>query len=672
MECSKCGQRWPDTEALGAGCPFCLLAFAFKSPAPPPAADPEAETPLSHLGPYTIRAVLGRGGMGIVYQARHEGLNRSVALKVLHTASARRKGFPERFQREGQMLAVLNHPNIVRVHDLGCEAGVYYLAMEEVVGTTLRQTLRQGPLPWERALPLFVQLCDGLQHAHDCGVIHRDIKPENVLIEEGGQIKIADFGVGKLLGDGSDLLLPLTESGALIGTRCYTAPEQLEGSRAVDHRADLYALGVVLYEMLTGELPLGVFPPPSRKARLDERLDAIVLRSLAKEPGERYASAREFKAEILSLARPAAAGGWRLSRSAVLRFAGLAGLLLAAMAWVTRSAWDRGVDLNVTSARATPASAATESPPSGKQPPSTERARARWVLAGHKARVWAVAFAPDSRSLATAGEDRMVRVWGVAQAREQLSWEAFPRGELGYLSLAYAPNGKRLATAGGEGTVRLWDTAKRQELLTLPGHSREVNALAFSPDGLTLASAGHDKHVKLWDPTTGKLGLTLSNSSDAVLCVAYSPDGRWLAGSAMTGGVKLWEPTTGKDVGNCGHARRVWAIAFAPKRELLATGSHDRTIKLWDLSAKPFKPKVLEVGSEVWALAASPSGQLLASGSHDGAVRLWDLDSGELVRQLSAHQGPVVSVAFSPDGRYLASGSWDQTAVLWDVDRLLP
>jgi eukaryotic-like serine/threonine-protein kinase len=647
MDCPKCGQQWPDLSggALKGGCPSCLLEFAF-GPAPTPvSSDDAAAAPLRRLGPYTLLDTLGSGGMGVVYLARHESLDRTVALKVLNPACARQKGFPERFQREGQVLAALDHPNIVGVHDLGCDAGTYYLVMERVVGRTLRGLLEDGRLPAQRAIPLFSQLCDGLQYAHDHGVVHRDIKPENVLVEEGGRVKIGDFGVAKLLGD-TAVLAPLTESGAVVGTRCYIAPEQLERGKNVDHRADLYALGVVLYEMLTGELPLGVFPPPSHTAGVDPRFDALILRTLDKDPARRPGSARELKAQVLALANPPRRKrrwpAWLAASSAVLALAAGIGIV---------HPWNSG------------GAVATSPASTGK---IAAEPAGRRVLTGHKGRVWAVAFDSDSRYLATAAEDRQVRLWHTADGTPGGAFDAFPRGELGYLALAFAPGGRQLATAGGDGNVRIWDIAQRKERLVVPAHSREATSLAYAPDGAVLASASHDRTVKTWDTRTGKLLRTFGGFSDPVLAVAYSPEGKRLAAGAMNGSVQVWDAETGAELAKLGHARRVLAVAFAPDNRLLATASHDRTVKLWDLTTLSPVPRILADGPEVWAVAFSPDSSVLAAGSHDGVVRLWDPATGKLLERLTGHTAPLVSLAFSADGRFLASGSWDQTAILWN------
>jgi serine/threonine protein kinase len=259
-----------------------------------------------------VLELLGQGGMGAVYKARQTKLDRLVAVKVLPPEVARDPAFAQRFMREARSLARLNHPHIVTVHDFGDVDGLYYFTMEYVDGQNLRDHMQAGPLSAEAALATVTQLCDALQYAHDEGMVHRDIKPENILIDRKGRVKVADFGLAKLVGL-TPAYLTLTGAHEMMGTLLYMAPEQMTRAHSVDHRADLYSLGVILYEMLTGELPLGRFAPPSRKAAVSERFDQIVLRALAREPAERYQDAAAFKQDVEAALDAPAAGGRRLS-----------------------------------------------------------------------------------------------------------------------------------------------------------------------------------------------------------------------------------------------------------------------------------------------------------------------------------------------------------------------
>jgi predicted Ser/Thr protein kinase len=254
--------------------------------------------PGATVGTYEIVDTLGQGGMGVVYRARHIELGRTVALKVLSSAFANDREFVERFRREARALASLSHPNIVQVYDYGVAGDLPYLAMEFVDGVSLRRLLSERRLPADEALHIVPQLCDALEYAHGMGIVHRDIKPENILVGRDGRVRIADFGIAKMLRRGEGGLPTLTGTDMMMGTPNYMAPEQRESFRSVDHRADIFSMGVVFYEMLTGELPLGRFHPPSRKAAVNSRLDQIVLRTLEKEPAERYQRAREVKEDL--------------------------------------------------------------------------------------------------------------------------------------------------------------------------------------------------------------------------------------------------------------------------------------------------------------------------------------------------------------------------------------
>lgn len=271
--------------------------------------DPTVASPASSFLPPTpgelaplfpqleILELIGAGGMGAVYKARQRELDRIVAIKILPREFGNDPIFAKRFSREAKAMAQLAHPNIVTVYDFGQAGDTFYIMMEYVDGTDLRETIRHGRLQPDQALAIVPKICDALQYAHDEGIVHRDIKPENILIDQKGRLKIADFGLSKLLGDDS-VELALTGTHQVMGTIRYMAPEQMEGARDVDHRADIYSLGVVFYELLTGELPLGRFQPPSEKVQVDIRLDEIVLRSLEKEPARRYQHASEIKVEI--------------------------------------------------------------------------------------------------------------------------------------------------------------------------------------------------------------------------------------------------------------------------------------------------------------------------------------------------------------------------------------
>ncbi|MBI1290050.1 protein kinase [bacterium] len=281
--------------------PAAMLAAGFESRtsgAPSDGQEPSRSELEAEFPELELIGMLGRGGMGVVYKARQKALDRFVALKVISQRVASHPQFAERFQREARAMARLNHPNIVTVHESGRTAsGRHFIIMELVEGTNLRQILASGRMRPAEALEIVPQVCEALQFAHDAGIVHRDIKPENILLDRKGRVKIADFGLAKLVGP-EVVSAGLTDSNVAMGTPHYMAPEQLERPLEVDHRADVFALGVVLYEMLTGELPLGRFAPPSKRVEVDVRLDEVVLRALERDPEHRYQKVSEMRSGI--------------------------------------------------------------------------------------------------------------------------------------------------------------------------------------------------------------------------------------------------------------------------------------------------------------------------------------------------------------------------------------
>jgi predicted Ser/Thr protein kinase len=313
QKCPQCGAS-PSDHAPAGLCPNCLMALNLKSETVFTDDSPPAQPPLPpeqiarHFPQLEILECLGRGGMGVVYKARQKSLNRFVALKLLAPERVGDAKFAGRFTREAQALAALNHSNIVTIYDFGQAGGFYFLLMEFVDGANLRQLLRSRKLTPEEALSIVPPLCDALQFAHDRGIVHRDIKPENLLLDKAGRVKVADFGIAKMLGaagGAGDAGGPDSEENATqaaLGTPGYSAPEQKTDPQRVDNRADIYSLGVVFYEMLTGELPGKRIEPPSGKVHIDVRLDQVVLRALENKPELRYQQVSEVRTLVETIA----------------------------------------------------------------------------------------------------------------------------------------------------------------------------------------------------------------------------------------------------------------------------------------------------------------------------------------------------------------------------------
>jgi predicted Ser/Thr protein kinase len=323
--CPECGASL-SADAPEGLCPQCLFKGVISS-AHEAAQSARGEATGAYAGPSApsfaelaplfpqleIIELIGQGGMGAVYKARQPALDRVVAVKVLPPEAGQDPAFAERFSREARALARLNHPNIVAIHNVGKAGDFYYFVMEYVEGANLRQVLRDGKLRPEQALRIVPQICEALQYAHEEGIVHRDIKPENILLDKKGRVKLADFGLAKLLGRETGNFT-LTGSRQVVGTLYYMAPEQMDRPLEVDHRADIYSLGVVFYEMLTGQLPVGRFPMPSETAGTDAFLDEVVMRAMQREPANRYQHASEVKTDVESHARGAARASARLPR----------------------------------------------------------------------------------------------------------------------------------------------------------------------------------------------------------------------------------------------------------------------------------------------------------------------------------------------------------------------
>jgi serine/threonine protein kinase len=314
----RCSHEGPrrGTGALAGLCPKCLLdqgllkpAATFRQPFTPPPLESLAKS----IPGVELIEMVGQGGMGAVYKGRQYLLNRLVAVKVLPPTGADGGSIASRFGQEARALARLSHPNIVAIHEYGLVGALPYFTMDYVEGVTVRQMLKEKRLDYRTAVTLFLQVCEGLQHAHERGVVHRDIKPENILVDRRGRAKIADFGIARLDGE-VEASRRQTVQGQWLGTPHYMAPEQLVRSHDVDHRADIYSAGVLLYEMLTGELPLGRFPPPSRIAKTARQLDGVIFKALENRPSHRFHDMRRFK-----LAVEAAVAGKALNVARALR-----------------------------------------------------------------------------------------------------------------------------------------------------------------------------------------------------------------------------------------------------------------------------------------------------------------------------------------------------------------
>jgi WD40 repeat protein len=607
---------------------------------------------------YEVLHELGRGSFGVVYQARQAGLNRVVALKVVLAGVHAGPEELERFRREAEAMARLQHPNIVQVHEVGEHDGRPFFSMEFCPGGSLADKLGGTPLPARQGAELVQTLARALHAAHGQGVVHRDLKPANVLLGADGQPKVADFGLAKRL-DGA---LPPTVSGAILDTPSYMAPEQAGGrSKAVGPATDVYALGAVMYECLTGRPPfmgptpldtllqvLADEPVPPRRLQpgLPRDLETVCLTCLQKEPGKRYATAHDLAEDVRRflggepvVARPVGVLGraWRWARRRPAAAALLAVSALAALALVGGgvagyySTWLRDSNARLVGAL----------DEAGRQRDRADKARGEAEEARREKE--SLLYLMSSREAHTAWRENDVqRADDILRGcrPQQPPWE--------------------------------WCYLHRlchSELLTLQGHAGEVKSVAWSPDGTRLASASYDRAVQIWDARTGQRAPTaLLGHTNAVFGVAWSPDGTRLASASDDQTVRVWDTRTRRETLTYrGHTGMVYGVAWSPDVTRLASASQDRTVRVWDTKTGQDALSLKGHTAQVFPVAWSPDGGRLASGSTDKTVKVWDAKVGQEALSLKGHTDVVYGLAWSPDGTRLASASWDKTVKIWDA-----
>jgi WD40 repeat protein len=694
---------------------------------------------------YEVLEEVGRGGMGVVYRAWQQGPNRPAALKMILAGDYAGPEVLARFRTEAEAVGRLQHPHIVQIYEVGEQAGRPYLSMEYVGGGSLAQKLSGTPLPARPAAQLVESLARAIHSAHQKGIVHRDLKPANILLQRISTTddtdntdwnkpgssssvssvlsvvdfspKITDFGLAKILeGRGGGQ----TQSGAVVGTPSYMAPEQAGGrARDVGPAADVYALGAILYELLTGRPPFRAETPletllqvqtvepvsPSRlQPKLHRDLTTICQKCLHKEPRKRYASALDLAEDLRRWlggepirARPVSV--WERGVYWAKRRPGVAALLalvvlttaggLAGITWKWREAaaalvkaktalYFNHIALAERELATNNGGRAEElldaCPPElrgwewhylkrlGRGRPLSLRDQPGMTFACDDRLYVQLAFSPDGRRLA-AVSGAEVKVWDASTCQEVHTLRGHERS---VTRLAFSPVGQCLASASEDQTVRVWDMTTGEIIHTLRGHRGVVSWVAFSPDGRFLASAGADKTVRVWDATTGQAIHILRGHTDGVRPVAFSPDGKHLASGGWDNTVKVWDATTGQLVHNFPGQARIFTIAFSPDGRRLAAGSQDTKVTVWDLTTGQAVFTVSGLLHWVTSESFSPDGRRLTLGDYLGNVRVWDTATGQEVLSLQGHTGPVLVTAFSRDGQRLVSGGFDATVRVWD------
>ncbi|MHC1765093.1 MAG: protein kinase [Verrucomicrobiia bacterium] len=637
------------------------------------------------FGGYELLEEIARGGMGVVYKARQVSLDRLVAVKMILAGELATPQFVQRFRTEAAAAAVLHHPNIVAIHEVGVHAGQHYFSMDFVYGPSLAALVGHQPLPALRAAQYFKTIAEAIHYAHQQGILHRDLKPSNVLIDANDQPRITDFGLAKRLEGETSLTL----SGQMVGSPNFMPPEQATAKHGkVGRYSDVYALGGILYHLLTARPPFQAdsleiivsqvltaepVSPRLLNPTVPRDLETVCLKCLEKEPSRRYATAQALADELgrfLSgqpvLARPLGptAKVWRWCRRQPVGAALIAALILVFTLGLTGVLWQwRRAESQRTRAE-------TGELLARQNAYAADMFSAQHALADNN-RGLAVSLLDKYRPKGTSTTDlrqwEWRYLWQLCQGDELFTLQRYPRA---VRALAVSKDGTVLALACGD-QVTLWDLTTQRPLTVLRIATTE--ALAFSPSGYTLAvgtwNAAGQPAVDLWDISTGKATKTLPSEAE-VRSVAFSPDGKLLATFDNRGNIQVVDWASDRMLTHFTvrppRRRPTGVVVFSPEGNRLAIGEDYGHVELLDLRTGTVVPFQTQSSEGVGALVFSANARLLAAGL-GSAVPLWDANSGESRGQLTNHTDGVKALAFTPDGLQLASASGDGTIRIWNV-----
>jgi len=723
--CPQCGTLLFSDAAAGL-CPRCLGALGFLGEDGDEVSARGALRP-HRLGDYELIEEIARGGMGVVYKARQVSLNRIVAVKVVLHGPFSSPQFAQRFRTEASVVAGLQHPNIVAIHEVGQAGDDQFFSMEYIEGKSLADLVREKPLSARRAAEYLKTIAQAVQYAHEHGVLHRDLKPSNVLLDVFGEPRITDFGLAKLL----DSDVELTTTGQVLGSPAFIAPEQATGKLSeVRPASDIYSLGAILYHLLTGRPPFqgetlpeillqvqNVEPVSPRRLNPSVPVDlqTICLKCLQKDATRRYDSARELAADlgrflgnepIQARAVTVAERLWLWSKRRPTLAALIAALNLVLLLGIGGVLWQW---------RRAEAHARGEREQRQVAEASAEQMRLN-LYAGD------VSFAAQAVHRGNLGQARLTLASLEPKAGEQdlrgfewrYLWSQCQGDQLATLGehdwivtcAAFSADGKFLATGSQDATVKVWDVARRELVTTLNVATGDVWSVTFTPDERFLVTSGLGG-TRLWEygswrEHTNFPGISASLAKSKPLlavteanlfywwqppgsvsvwnyltgekllqvpkpgrAIALSPDGTMLAVGDRPRGIDLWDVASGQLIRTLATSNSAWSISFSADGKQLLTLAGAQNLLLWDLTGEPTVRRVSSHSMSMWSAIFSPDGKTIATVSSDQTLRLTDTATLEVKEVLRGHGHEVWSVAFSPDGQLLATGGKDQKVMLW-------
>jgi serine/threonine-protein kinase len=653
------------------------------------------------LGPYRILDQIGAGGMGQVYLAEHTRMQRQVALKVLPAKQAADKVGIERFYREARAVAALDHPNIVRAHDVACARNTHFLVMEYIEGRSLAELQEEagGKLPVGEACGYAVQAAAGLAHAHEKGLAHRDIKPGNLLVDANGVLKILDMGLARFFEDENDRLTRNLDPGGVMGTADYVAPEQLIDSSGADHRADIYSLGATLYHLVTGRTPfegtvtakliahqLKTVPKAhTLNQGVPAEVSAIIAKMMAKDPDARYQSAAEVVAALLPHVTQGRATGGKRNTGNLPPIAAAAvnqttanlrdSLEQAGRAEENRRKKRIAIAALVAVAMIGTGLIAALAMSDGDKPDNPAPANNGGDDLAERPQPQPQPGGPDPGTPVQPKPKQPVPdVFSVAYRPDV--------GKASVEAAVFTPDDKWLVTCGNDKLVQVWDGATGKIVRKLEGHTQSVRAMSLLQDGKRLLSASHDRTLKLWDITTGECLRTYEGHTASVVNVAALPDCRRFLSSANDGSIFLWDLATAEILKRYDPAPLpVYGLAVTRdgKRAVASTWDSKRNTPKADLAKlTPVAAWVFEIESgkelkrlpndtSMSHLTVSHDGRYAVVGTNTGVI-VWDLDSPSLgFRVFTGVTKRVTCGAFTRDNRHILGTGYDNNVAVWDV-----